>query len=117
MVDYKMRIAIPTLNNMLCPHFGHCASFTFVDVDEDTRKVIATEQVSAPEHEPGLLPRWVRERGADLVIAGGMGSRAQQLFAQNGVKVIVGAPVGPPAETAKAYIEGTLETGENVCAH
>jgi len=45
--------------------------------------------IDAPPHEPGLLPRWLHEQGAHLIIAGGMGHRAQELFVQNGIQVTV----------------------------
>jgi len=112
-----MKIAIPTANNLLCPHFGHCDEFTFVSVNEDTKQIDAVEAVTAPEHQPGLLPRWVHEKGATLVIAGGMGVRAQDIFAENGVRVIVGAPVAAPADIVKAYLDGTLEASDNICDH
>jgi len=112
-----MKIAIPTANSLLCPHFGHCDEFTFISLNPDTKEITATEVIPAPEHEPGLLPRWVHERGASLVIAGGMGVRAQDIFAQNGVQVVVGAPVAAPAEIVKAYLDDTLEAGTNLCDH
>ena len=102
---------------MLCSHFGHCEEFTIVTVDADGSTITGTQTLSAPAHEPGVLPRWLREQGADVVIAGGMGQRAQALFAESGVKVCVGAPVAAPAEIARAYLDGTLETGANVCDH
>ncbi len=112
-----MKIAIPTANNLLCPHFGHCDEFTFVSVNPDTKEITGTETIPAQEHEPGLLPRWVHEKGGTLVIAGGMGVRAQDIFAQNGVQAVVGAPVASPADVVKAYLNGTLETGSNLCDH
>lgn len=112
-----MKIAVPTANGLLCPHFGHCDEFTIVDVNLETKNITNTETVPAPEHEPGLLPRWLQEKGADVIIAGGMGARAQALFAQNGVKVCVGAPIAPPADLVAAYLAGTLETGANLCDH
>lgn len=114
---YKMKIAIPTANGLLCPHFGHCDEFTIVDVNLDSKQIVSTQALPAPEHEPGLLPRWLHDMGADIIIAGGMGSRAQGLFAQNGVKVSVGAPVAPPADIVAAYLAGTLQTGANLCDH
>lgn len=112
-----MKIAIPTANNLLCPHFGHCDEFTFVSVDPDKKEITGEEVIPAPEHEPGLLPRWVHENGACMVIAGGMGMRAQQIFAENGVEVIVGAPAGDPKEIVKLYLSGSLRTGINLCDH
>jgi ATP-binding protein involved in chromosome partitioning len=88
-----------------------------LEVDLQTKAIQATEELVAPPHEPGLLPRWLAERGAQLIIAGGMGGRAQQLFAQNGIQVVVGAPAEAPETLAAAYLGGTLRSGENLCAH
>ena len=52
-----------------------------------------------------------------LAIAGGMGQRAQQLFAQSGIQVLVGAPAGTPEELVAAYLDGSLKPGENTCDH
>jgi len=52
-----------------------------------------------------------------VIIAGGMGYRAQQLFAQNGIKVVVGAPGNDPESVVSDYLNGTLQTGENPCDH
>ena len=112
-----MKIAIPTANSLLCPHFGHCDEFTFVSVNADAKEITGTEVIPAPEHQPGLLPRWVHEKGASLVIAGGMGARAQDIFAENDVRVVIGAPVAAPADIVKAYLDGTLETSSNLCDH
>jgi ATP-binding protein involved in chromosome partitioning len=112
-----MRIAIPTANGLLCPHFGHCDEFTIVDVNLENKEVVKTHTVPAPAHEPGLLPRWLHEMGANIIIAGGMGGRAQGLFAQNGVQVCVGAPVASPVDIVAAYLNGTLQIGANLCDH
>ena len=112
-----MRFAIPVANGRLSMHFGHCERFVLIDADPDGKSILKEEEIDAPEHEPGLLPRWLAERGVNAVIAGGMGGRAQRLFAENGIKVIVGAAAQSPHELVSAYLEGTLETGENVCDH
>ncbi len=112
-----MKIAIPTSNGLLCPHFGHCDEFTLVDVDIDTKQILGREVTPAPKHEPGLLPRWLHGLGADLIIAGGMGSRAQQLFAEAKVDVVVGAPVAAPDALVEAWLGGNMETGTNMCDH
>ncbi|HOA75191.1 MAG TPA: NifB/NifX family molybdenum-iron cluster-binding protein [Phycisphaerae bacterium] len=112
-----MKIAIPTASGLLCPHFGHCEEFVLIDVEPDTRRVLNKQHLVPPPHEPGLLPRWLHQQGANVIIAGGMGQRAVQLFAQNGVQVVVGAPVGDPDEIAMSYLAGTLKAGENVCDH
>ena len=112
-----LRFAVPTSDGVLCPHFGHCDEFTLIDVDASTKDVLTATTITAPEHEPGLLPAWLSERGAAIVIAGGMGSRAQSLFAEQGLTVLTGAPVGKPREIVEQYLAGDLVTGANVCDH
>ena len=112
-----MRIAIPVDEGRLSPHFGHCGSFALIDVDLEKREIIQEQMVNSPPHEPGLLPRWLHDQEAELIIAGGMGSRAQGLFAEQGIQVIVGAPQGTPHDLAISFLQGTLKTGDNICDH
>ena len=112
-----MKIAIPLAEGKLCMHFGHCEVFAMVDVDEDKKNIVRTELITPPPHQPGLLPRWLHEKGANLIIAGGMGARAQKLFADNNIDVIVGAPAGEPKDLVGSYLGGTLCSGENICDH
>jgi len=112
-----MKIAIPLAAGRLCMHFGHCEQFALVDVAESDGRAMETTLVAPPPHEPGLLPRWLHQQGVTLVIAGGMGQRAQQLFGQSGVKVVVGAPAETPEALVSAYLNGTLQCGGNACDH
>ena len=112
-----MRIAIPLTEGMLSLHFGHCEEFALVDVDEQAKKITGKQVLTPPAHEPGVLPKWLHEQGANIIIAGGMGSRAQSLFAENGIKVIVGVPGDEPEKIAAAWLDGTLKAGDNVCDH
>lgn len=113
----SMKIALPVADGKLCLHFGHCEQFALVDVDAHSKALQAVEYLTPPPHEPGVLPRWLHEQGAQVIIAGGMGRRAQDLFAQNGIEVVVGARVEPPEAIVSAYLAGTLESGRNVCDH
>jgi predicted Fe-Mo cluster-binding NifX family protein len=70
-----------------------------------------------PAHEPGVLPKWLGEMGVKLVIAGGIGRRAQQLFNENGINVITGAPGDTPQQLVGDYLNGQLQSGPNVCDH
>ena len=112
-----MKIAIPVADGVLCMHFGHCQQFAIVDVDADAKTVTNTTYLTPPPHEPGVLPRWLHEQGANVIIAGGMGQRAQGLFAENGIKVVVGAQGGDPQAVVQAYLSGDLQTGQNICDH
>ena len=80
-------------------------------------KIKNKETLIPPPHEPGVLPRWLHEMGTNVIIAGGMGGRALDLFAQNGIKVITGAPASAPEDLVQSYLDNTLEAGDNVCDH
>ncbi len=112
-----MRIAIPVVEGKLSPHFGHCREFHLVDADAESKKITNTTIEAPPAHEPGVLPRWLHEHGADVIIAGGMGQRAQMLFQQAGIQVVVGTPVADPRDLVQAFLDGTLESGTNICDH
>ena len=112
-----MRIAIPLTNGQLAQHFGHCEKFALVDVDPVTKQITASTEVEAPEHQPGLLPPWLKERGVSLVIAGGMGARAHALFQAVSIEVLTGAPADSAATLVQQYLDGKLVPSENACDH
>jgi len=112
-----MKYAVPVSGGVLCPHFGHCEQFALIDVDEGKKEIVKNEFIRAPEHQPGLLPLWLAQQGVNCVIAGGMGISAQNLFQNQGIKVIIGAPEGNPENLVIDYLKGTLATGGNACDH
>ena len=112
-----MKIAIPLADGRLAMHFGHCEQFALIEVDEVAKEVRGTTVLDAPPHEPGLLPRWLHERGANVIIAGGMGMRAQQLFTEKGIRVVYGVASDTPETIVKAFLDGTIVAGENICDH
>jgi len=115
--DKKMRIAIPLARGKLSLHFGHCDQFAIFDIDDNINKVINRKDATPPAHAPGVLPQWLHENNVSVIIAGGMGQRAQQLFTQNDIKVVTGASTQSPEELVAAYLENKLETGDNICDH
>ncbi len=105
-----MLIAIPCEGNMICPHFGHCEQFVMYDTN--TR---SSRSLPNPGHQPGFLPGFLKEQGAELVIAGGMGGRAQELFADHGIALIVGAS-GRIEDVIALYEAGKLKSSGAVCS-
>ena len=112
-----MRYAVPIVDGKLTEHFGHCSHFAFFDVDETKSAIIKKEIIASPGHEPGVLPTWLAEEGVSIVIAGGMGSRAQGIFRQNRIEVVIGTLEDDPEKAVLDYIRGTLATGDNLCDH
>ena len=112
-----MKIAIPLAGGCLAEHFGHCEQFALVEADPKTQKTLTTTQVTPPPHEPGLLPRWLREQGVQVVIAGGIGQRALTLFAQNGIQVRAGFAAAPVEQLVTSFLQGQLTGTPQGCAH
>jgi predicted Fe-Mo cluster-binding NifX family protein len=112
-----MKIAIPLAGGKLTAHFGHCEQFAVVDVDSESKTITDQAVLAPPAHEPGVLPAWLAEQGVGVVIAGGMGQRAQGLFSQQNIQVVVGAPAETPERLVTDYLAGTLQVGDNVCDH
>ena len=112
-----MRFAIPMVDGRVAAHFGHCSHFALFDVDEATKAMVKREVIPSPGHQPGLLPSWLAEEGVSVVIASGMGSRAQALFSENRIEVVVGVLGDDPERAVLGYIKGELATGDNICDH
>lgn len=115
--ETSVKYAVPIINGKLSTHFGHCEHFAIIEYDTQEEKIISRKDHTPPPHEPGVLPRWLYEMGADIIIAGGMGNRAQMLFEQKGITVITGAAQLEPEKLVQDYANGVLNLGNNMCNH
>jgi len=109
------RIAIPVEGEMLCAHFGHCEYFYVADMENNV--IIKEEKIIPPEHQPGLYPAWVAGNGVSIVIAGGMGEKARELFREQHIDLYIGAEAKEPKQLVLDFIKGNLTTGSNSCNH
>ena len=109
-----MKVAISTENGYVSSHFGRCPSYTIVEIREG--KIIGRDEIPNPGHQPGFLPRYLAERGVHCIIAGGMGPRAQDLFAQNNIETIIGVQ-GQVDDVIGKFLKNDLEAGEDLCDH
>ena len=107
-----MRIAVPAENGQVAAHFGHCPQFVLADVDEDGH--ISLQTIANPGHRPGFLPRFLAEKDVEVLIAGGIGSSAIQIFDQLGVQVFTGAG-GKVENVVERYVAGELTTTGVAC--
>lgn len=109
-----MKVAISTDQGFVSAHFGRCPTYTLFDIQGG--KVISQEEIPNPGHQPGFLPQYLSEKGINCIIAGGMGPRAQSLFAQANIETIIGVQ-GSIDEVIQKYINQELESGEDLCGH
>ncbi|MBN2246495.1 MAG: hypothetical protein JW755_11695 [Candidatus Aminicenantes bacterium] len=109
-----MKIAVSTENGFVAAHFGRCSSYTIVDIEEN--RISQKEEIDNPGHQPGFLPEFLSARGVNLIITGGMGPRAQELFTQKNIQTIIGVQ-GPIDKVIEEFIQGQLKPGEDLCDH
>jgi predicted Fe-Mo cluster-binding NifX family protein len=109
-----MKIAISTDNEYVSAHFGRCPAYTLVEIQNG--RVVAREEIPNPGHQPGFLPQYLSERGVGVIIAGGMGPRAQGLFAEKNIQTIIGVQ-GRIDDVIEKYLRHELEAGQDLCDH
>lgn len=111
----KKIFAVPTTNGKLTQHFGHCEKFAIIDTLDNA--IVNEEFVTPPLHQPGVYPKYLAERGVKVIIAGGMGQKAQELFAFNNIEVYVGIHADTPKTLVQYYLDHQLKSGDNLCDH
>lgn len=109
---FRIRVAITKNGEMVSEHFGHCDGYVVYDIIEN--EVASKEFLKYPGHKPGFLPQFLADKKVNLIISGGMGASAQELFGQNNICVIVGAS-GTIEDVLKRYLDETLESDNSVC--
>jgi len=111
------RIALATednqgLNGQISQHFGRCPYYLIVDVEG--LEIGKTESVNNPyynSHAPGMVPQFINEQGVNVMIAGGVGPRAIDMFTGLGIEVVSGA-VGNVGNVLQAYLRGEITGSE-----
>ena len=104
------------LQSEMSMHFGRCSHYTLVDVEgTEIKNVQMIENPYFTNHVPGVVPEFMNEQKTNVMIAGGMGPRAVQMFEGFGIEVATG--VGGKVENVlKAYLEGKVK-GSEPCSH
>ena len=107
-----LKIAVAAEGKTVTGHFGHCEAFL---VFETENGVIAKEQaLPNPGHKPGFLPNYLADHGVNVIISGGMGGGAVDIFNERNVEVIIGAS-GDARTAVEKYLKGELKSTGSVC--
>ena len=107
-----IKIAVASENEMVTEHFGHCINFNIYEAENNS--IVKNESIANPGHKPGFLPNFLNDMGVNVIISGGMGGGAIDIFNEKGIEVIVGAS-GNAREAAEAYLKGSLKSTGSVC--
>ena len=105
-----MKIAVSCNGNQIWAHFGHCENFMIYEAENG---VITSEQsVPNPGHRPGFLPNFLADMGVAVIISGGMGGGAVDIFNERSVEVVLGAQ--GDAKTAGCFPQGSVLLGSTL---
>lgn len=107
-----MKIAVASEDGKVTEHFGHCSEFMIYDTEDD--RIVKEETIANPGHKPGFLPNFLADRGVKVIISGGMGGGAVEIFNDRNVEVVVGA-TGKAKESVEKYLRGELKSTGSVC--
>lgn len=107
-----MRIAVACIGNSVAQHFGHCESFGIYEIEN--KKLSSEKFISNPGHKPGFLPNFLADLGVNVIISGGMGGGAVDIFNNRNIEVIVGAS-GNAKSAVVNYLAGNLKSTGSIC--
>jgi len=109
------KIAFPTSDKVrVDEHFGHCKEFAVYIIEENEVKEV--NYIQPPEHTPGSFPKFLGAQGVDVIITGGMGAMAVNLFKNQNIDVVLGAR-GRIDVNLSEYLGGFLTSKGSVCDH
>ncbi len=107
-----MKIAVSCNGSQIWAHFGHCENFMIYETENGLIK--SESSVPNPGHRPGFLPNFLADMGVEVIISGGMGGGAVDIFNERNVEVILGAQ-GEARSAVEAYLRGELKSSGSVC--
>lgn len=107
-----MKIAVACMGELVAQHFGHCEGFCIFETNNG--QIVEENTVANPGHKPGFLPNFLGDMGIEVMIAGGMGGGAIEIFNERKIEVIIGAE-GNAKTAVESYLKGELKSTGSVC--
>jgi predicted Fe-Mo cluster-binding NifX family protein len=107
-----MKVAVACEKEKVTEHFGHCEHFLVCEIENN--RIINHKSVPNPGHKPGFLPNFLSDLGVNVIISGGMGGAAIDIFNENGIDVFTGVE-GDAIDSVISYLKGSLESTGSVC--
>jgi predicted Fe-Mo cluster-binding NifX family protein len=110
-----MKIAVPTRDNHIDDHFGHCAYYTIYTVENG--KIVDKTTMPSPEGCgcKSNVAYQLQEMGVKLMLAGNMGEGAKNKLGSCQIEVIRGCS-GPIENVIGDYLNGKITDSGVGCA-
>ena len=112
-----MKLAIPTRNQMVDDHFGHCEYYTIFTVNEN-KQIVCTEIQASPEGCgcKSNIASILEDKGVNLMLAGNMGEGAKKVLESHHIRVIRGCS-GPIEVVVNNWLQGKITDSGESCSH
>ncbi len=114
-----MKIALPSRQNLIDDHFGHCEYFTVFTIDNNNKEIIAHETITSPAGCgcKSNIAQTLSEMGVKMMLAGNMGDGAVRVLSNSGIEVIRGCS-GDVKAVALKWLNGSLiDSGDSCHEH
>ncbi|MFT8349513.1 NifB/NifX family molybdenum-iron cluster-binding protein [Clostridium saccharoperbutylacetonicum] len=113
-----MKIALPSRNNNIDDHFGHCECFTVLTIDQQNKEITASETVQSPAGCgcKSNIASILAEIGVKVMLAGNMGEGAVRVLNNSGIDVVRGCS-GEINTVALNWLKGSLVDSGDLCDH
>ncbi len=114
-----MKIALPSRDNSIDNHFGHCEYYTIFSVDEVKKEILSQETLESPAGCgcKSNIAQVLAEAGVSVMLAGNMGQGAVNVLKNSGIEVIRGCS-GDVKAVAEKWIQGNIaDSGDSCQAH
>ena len=110
-----MKIALPSKENRIDNHFGHCEYFTVFTVN-DNKEIISEEKVDSPTGCgcKSDIAQTLSLMGVNVMLAGNMGEGAVNVLGSHGIKVFRGCS-GEIKTVIQNYLDGKLIDSGIMC--
>lgn len=104
-----MKIALPSRQNQIDEHFGHCDHFTVFTINEQN-KIAAEEKIASPAGCgcKSNITQVLAEQGVKIMVAGNMGQGAVNVLGGYGISVLRGCS-GDVKTVAEGWLAGNLK--------
>ncbi len=111
-----MKIALPSRQDQIDGHFGHCEYFSIFTVDTEKKEILSQETLESPAGCgcKSNIAATLSEMGVTLMLAGNMGEGAVNVLSGSGIKVLRGC-AGPVKETVLKWLDGSLVDSGDSC--
>jgi predicted Fe-Mo cluster-binding NifX family protein len=111
-----MKIALPSNQNQIDEHFGHCEYFTVFTIDNQ-KKILSEEKITPPAGCgcKSNIASTLAQMGVKLMIAGNMGHGAVNVLNNQGINVLRGCS-GNVKDVTESWLAGNLKDSGIACS-